>query len=140
MSLSMIVSSSIRVAATLLISFISWLSNIPLYIITTSSLSMFSIQGHLDCSKIQALVNKAALNFLVPVCCRFMVFPRYTPRSGNAVCSVAVFFRKRHTLLQVAVSNLHSHHQGSRVPFSPCSLLHFWFLEFLRMAILTGAK
>ena len=39
-SLSMIVSRSIHVAANGIISFFLWLSNIPLYICTTSSLSI----------------------------------------------------------------------------------------------------
>ena len=52
----MIISRSIRVAATGIISFILWLSNI-LYIIFTSS----SFDGHLGCFHVLAIINSAAI-------------------------------------------------------------------------------
>ena len=52
----MIISRSIHVAATGIISFILWLSNI-LYLIFTSS----SFDGHLGCFHVLAIVNSAAL-------------------------------------------------------------------------------
>ena len=102
MSLRMIVRNSFRVVATGLMSLISWLSNIPLYISTTSSLFIFSFQGHLGCIQVEALLNREEVNIGVPVSCQFLFFPRYTPMSGSALSSVAHFFRcfsKHSTLL-----------------------------------------
>ena len=59
-----------------------WLSNIPLYICTMSSFS--SVDGHLVCFHVLAIVNSAALNIGVHVSFRTMIFFRYMPRSGLA--------------------------------------------------------
>ena len=63
--------------------FFLWLSNIPLYICATSSLST-PVDGHLDYFHILAIVNSAAMNIGVRVSFRIMVFSRYIPRSGVA--------------------------------------------------------
>ena len=56
-----------------------WLSNIPLYICATSSLSI-----HLGCFRVLAIVNRAAVNIVVHVSFRIMVFSGYMPSSGIA--------------------------------------------------------
>ena len=43
-----------------------------------------SIDGHLGCFHVLAIVNCAAMNFGVHVSLRVMVFPGYMPRSGIA--------------------------------------------------------
>ena len=60
-----------------------WLSNIPLYVCTTSSLSncQLAINGHLGCFHILAIVNKVAVNTEIRKSFRIsvLVFLKYIP-------------------------------------------------------------
>ena len=138
----MIIRNSSGVVTTGHISLIFRLSNIPLYISATP-LSIFSLQRHINYILVEDLLNREAVNIGVPVSSRFLFFPRYTSMSASALCSVAHFLDALVNTIhfsRVTIGNIHFHYKPHRAPFSPCPVLHFWCLHFMRKALLTDAK
>ena len=79
----MTVSRAIHVAAKGIILFCLNVYNMPLYVGTTSSLSI-PVSGHLGCFHVLAVVNRAAVNAGVHASFQVMVFSKYMPKSGIA--------------------------------------------------------
>ena len=108
-----------------------WLSNLPLYTGTTSSLSIPLSMGTYVAPMSWPLWIVLLWTWIA------CVFSNYSlPWTGTGLLGhTATFFslRKSHTVHHNGCSNIHPHQQYSRVPFAPHSLLafivcrHFWW-------------
>ena len=96
-----------------------------------------SVDGHLGCFHVLAIMNSAATNIVVHVSFRIRVFSRYMPRSGIAPShdnSIFIFWGNLHNVLYGGFTNLHSQQQCRRASFSPHPL-HLLFVNSLMVAI-----
>ena len=97
------------------------------------------------CFHVLAIVNSAAMSIGVHKYFSIIVLSGYVPRSGIAVSygnPTFNCFGSLHIVLCTTMfvhsgyTNVNSHQQCSRVPFSPYPFQHLLFVYFLMMAIL----
>ena len=101
--------------------------------ITTYIFIHSSVDGHLSCFHVLAIVNSAIMNIGVHVSFWIMVFSGYMPRSGIVGSygnSIFRFLRDLHADLYSNCSNLNNHHHCRKVSFFPCPLQYLLFVVF----------
>ena len=103
-----------------------------------------SVHGYLGCFHVLAPVNITAMNIMVHVPFRVVIFSGYMPSNGIAgSCDIFIpsFVRNLHTVFHNGYYHLHSHQQNRSVPFSLCPLQHLLLcVDFLMMVGLPGVR
>ena len=102
-----------------------------------------SVDVHLGCFHVLAIVNSAAMNNGIHVSFSTLVSSEYMPRSGIAGSYggfIPSFLRNLYPIFHSGYISLHSYQQCKSTPFFPHPLQHLLSVDFLMMAILTSGR
>ena len=106
-------------------------------------LSDSSVLLHFGGFHVLPVVSSAPVNAGVQVSVPNLVFPGYPPRRGIAECHgicIFSFYRNLPIILHSGCTDLHSHQECRRVPFSAHRVQHLLLVDILLMALLTSVR